>query len=89
MKRIRGDNMKKIAAMMCVLALAATIHFRYYFEIAGHRTSKALKVDKVIDLTNEGATVILNGKKYYFPNDVFYYIDMGRSNEIRKGTYNK
>ena len=82
--------MKKTAALMCVLAIAATIHFRYYFEIAGQLTSKApVTVDKVIDLSNEGATVILNGKKYYFPNSVFYYIEYDGGNAIRTGTYNK
>ena len=81
--------MKKIAAMMCVLAIAATIHFRYYFKVNGKQNVRKLTVDKVVDLTNEGATVIINGHKLYFPNDVFYYIDMGPSNEIRTGTYNK
>jgi hypothetical protein len=88
-KRTRGNNMKKIATMMCVLAIVATIHFRYIFDIDGKSSPTTLVVDKVIEQKNEGVTVIKDGKIYYFPNNVFFYIEHDKGNAIRTGTYNK
>jgi hypothetical protein len=87
-KRTRGNNMKKIATMMCVLAIVATIHFRHYFQMAG-KSGNTLVVDKIIELKNEGVTVAKDGKIYYFPNSVFYYIERDGGNAITTGTYNK
>ena len=75
--------MKKIAAMMCVLAIVATLHFRYYFEIAGKNHTNTMVVDKVVQLTNQGVTVMKDGKKYYFPNSVFYYIEYDRGSAVQ------
>ena len=81
--------MKKTAALMCVLAIAATLHFRYYFDIAGKSHTNTLVVDKIIELKNEGVTVAKDGKIYYFPNSVFFYIERDGGNAITTGTYNK